>query len=233
MAIYRITARNTGNWYLINYYVVFGVSMAYELTYRPLEQQNLFFQRAVKNSSLFTPDKEVGYFLVLQSTFALHETVGLPAQSLEDSWKINEAYIASTQLDDAPLACYPIYLITVGDVDDETLVYIGKTSSNSSRFSSGHSAISKLHNPKYDGLSKRLYLCCVVFLNNGQTIPIEWIKPYSKAEQLLKGFEANLIFWNQPELNTQHKVKEPIFEYGQVHAQNVTGDTYFWHDFFT
>ncbi|EHU06729.1 hypothetical protein ECDEC2C_3588 [Escherichia coli DEC2C] len=45
-------------------------------------------------------------------------------------------------------------------------------------------------------------------------------------------FEANLIYWSKPELNTQHMKKEPTFEYGQVHAQNVTGATYFWHDKF-
>ncbi|HHP0482998.1 TPA: hypothetical protein ACRZ2J_004867 [Vibrio campbellii] len=209
--------------------------MAFKLTYRPLEKSfhARYFERSIRDRELLIPDTEVGCFLVLQSVFALHESVSLPAQSLKLAWGKNQAYIKADCVGEAPLACYPIYLITVGDGDSEKLVYIGKTSSNSSRFSSGHTAISKLHHPKYNGLTKRLYLCCVVFLKNGNTIPIEWITPYSKAESLLKSFEANLIYWNKPELNTQHIAAEPEFLYGQVHAQNVTGSTSFWHDYFT
>lgn len=209
--------------------------MAFELTYRPLENgtNEIYFRRSLKDPSLLVPEKEIGCFLVLQSTYALHETIGLSAQSLDISWQANQNYIFSNYAGEAPLGCYPIYLITVGDGENERLVYIGKTSSKSSRFSSGHSAITKLHHPKYDGLSKRVYLCCVVFLNNRNTIPIEWVKPYTFAENLLSKFEANLIFWNKPELNTKHMKREPLFEYGQVHAQNVTGVTYFWHDKFT
>ncbi|MGJ5658863.1 hypothetical protein, partial [Morganella morganii] len=208
--------------------------MAFELTYRPLEDgsNKIYLHRSLENPSLLIPEKEIGCFLVLQSSYALHETIGLSAQNLNISWQANQDYLSSNCAGVAPLACYPIYLITVGDGENENLVYIGKISSKSSRFSSGHSAITKLHHPKYDKLSKRIYLCCVVFLKNSQTIPIEWIKPFDFAEKLLSDFEANLIYWNKPELNTQHINKEPTFEYGQVHAQNVTGATYFWHDKF-
>ncbi|MED0320369.1 hypothetical protein RCU64_13140 [Escherichia coli] len=208
--------------------------MAYELTYRPLEygSNENYLRRSLKDPSLLIPEKEIGCFLVLQSSYALHETIGLSAQNLDISWQSNQNYLSSNCDGEAPLACYPIYLITVGDDENERLVYIGKTSSKSSRFSSGHSAITKLHHPKYDNLSKRIYLCCVVFLKNSKTIPIEWIKPFDFAEKLLSEFEANLIYWNKPELNTQHMKKEPTFEYGQVHAQNITGATYFWHDKF-
>ncbi|NTW34514.1 MAG: hypothetical protein HGB12_18145 [Bacteroidetes bacterium] len=76
-------------------------------------------------------------------------------------------------------------------------------------------------------------MCCVVFLSkSGDAIPIEWIKPYSFAESLLNSFEANLIFRNKPELNAKHISKKPKFEYGQVHVQNITGKTSFWHDYF-
>lgn len=209
--------------------------MTFELTYRPLDKPfNKFnFNRTLEDPSLLIPDKEIGCFLVLQSSHALHETLELTAQSLETSWQANQKYISSGCPGKPPLACYPIYLITVGDGENERLVYIGKTSSKSSRFSSGHAALTKLHHPKYDGLSKRVYLCCVVFLKDGHEIPIEWIKPFEFAENLLESFEANLIYWNKPELNTQHIKCEPLFEYGQVHAQNVSGSTLFWHDKFT
>ncbi|HDK5884699.1 TPA: hypothetical protein M4Y45_001317 [Klebsiella variicola] len=75
-------------------------------------------------------------------------------------------------------------------------------------------------------------MCCVVFLKTNNYIPIEWIRPFKFAENILKQFEANLIFWNKPELNTQHMKRKPLFEYGQVHAQNITGVTCFWHDKF-
>lgn len=206
--------------------------MTFELTYKPLEtpSNNMYFRRALKIPTLLTPDKEVGCLLVLQSSYALHETIELPAQSLISSWRNNKEYISSSCIGEPPLACYPIYLITVGNKENEKLVYIGKTSSSSSRFTSGHTAISKLHHPKYDGLSKRVYLCCVVFLNGSNEIPIEWVQPFSFAKTLLKSFEANLIYWNQPELNTHHKKNEPVFEYGQVQVQNVTGETDFWHN---
>lgn len=205
-------------------------------TYRPLESPASYcdFMLGIKDNSLLEPIKARGYFLNLQSVHLLHETVGLSAQSLRKSWHENENFCQSDKSGQPPLAAYPIYLITVGDAEKERVVYIGKTSSNSSRFSSGHSAISKLHHPKYDGLSKRLYLCCVVFLSKTLgSIPIEWVKPLGFAESLLNSFEANLIYWEQPELNKQHKSKEPIFEYGQVHVQNLTsGATDFWDDHF-
>lgn len=147
--------------------------MAYELTYSPLEygSNENYLRRSLKDPSLLIPEKEIGCFLVLQSSYALHETIGLSAQNLDISWQSNQNYLSSNCDGEAPLACYPIYLITVGDDENERLVYIGKTSSKSSRFSSGHSAITKLHHPKYDNLSKRIYLCCVVFFKKQQNHP--------------------------------------------------------------
>lgn len=208
--------------------------MVYELTYRPLrnEGDSLLFYMAFKDPSKLIPEKEIGSFLVLQSVYPIYETVGLPAQSLKSAWIASEKYISSGCTGKPPLACYSIYLITVGDDKNEKVVYIGKTSSSTSRFISGHSAISKLHAPKYSSLKKRLYLCCVVFLSkSGNAVPIEWIKPYSFAESLLKSFEANLIFRNKPELNSKHILTKPKFEYGPVHVQNITGKTSFWHDY--
>ncbi|MCS0005377.1 GIY-YIG nuclease family protein, partial [Vibrio parahaemolyticus] len=209
------------------------LSMAYELTYRPLENpsSNFLFESALKQPELLEPEEGIGSFLVLQSVHALHETVYLPPQSLEQAWKANQEYIASKCLTQPPLACYPIYLMTVGENKDERLVYIGKTSSKSSRFSAGHAAISKLHHPKYDGLTKRVYLCCAVFINKARgTFPIEWIQPYEKAELLLKSFEAYLIYWTKPELNTQHIATEPDFDFSPIQAQNITGHNEFWHE---
>lgn len=208
--------------------------MAFELTYRPLEngKNQIYFRRGIINNTLLVPEKEIGCYLVIQSSFPLYETVNIPAQSLNISWQVNQDYASSNYTGQAPLACYPIYLITVGDDKNERLVYIGKTSSQSARFSSGHRAITKLHHPKYDGMTKRVYLCCIVFLKGSNEIQIEWIRSFEFAEKLLKQFEANLIFWSQPELNTQHMKKEPLFEYGQVHVQNIKGETCFWHDKF-
>ena len=206
--------------------------MVYELTYRPLDNASNWrqFSRGQINNELLIPEKEVGCFLVLHSSHLLHETVNLPAQSLEVSWSENFDYYKNKENKPAPIACHPIYLISVDSGINERVVYIGKTSSSSSRFSSGHKAISRLHAPKYDGLKKRLYRCCVVFLNNTNELPIEWVQPFSYASDLLNLFESYLIYCIKPELNVQHVNNNVDFNYGQVHVQNVTGDTLFLHD---
>jgi len=103
----------------------------------------------------------------------------------------------------APTACYPIYFISVGDDTEERLVYVGKTSSKSHRFSGGHSAALKLHAPEYEGLSKHIYFGTVVYLDHKRKImPLEFIQPYEDANNLLSNLEAGLIYNLKPELNT-------------------------------
>ncbi|MEF7438284.1 hypothetical protein V4V36_13540 [Paenibacillus lautus] len=107
------------------------------------------------------------------------------------------------RLKEPPRACYPLYFISVGDGIDERLVYVGKTSSKTHRFSGGHSAALKLHAPKYEGLSKHIYFGTVVFLDNNKNyMPLEFIQPFEDAKSLLSNLEAGLIFNLQPELNS-------------------------------
>lgn len=104
-----------------------------------------------------------------------------------------------------PTACYPLYFISVGDDTDEKLVYIGKTSAKTHRFSGGHSAALKLHAPKYEGLSKHIYFGTVVFLDHKKNnMPLEFIRPLKDAKSLLSNLEAGLIYNLKPELNTTY-----------------------------
>jgi len=109
----------------------------------------------------------------------------------------------SSQLKSPPAACYPLYFITVGDGNKERLVYIGKTSARTHRFSGGHSVGLKLHAPEYEGLSKHIYFGTVVFLDNDKKyMPLEFIQPFEDAKNLLSNLEAGLIYNLKPELNS-------------------------------
>ena len=210
--------------------------MAPVLEYRPLASPSnaRSFHIAKNNLGWHTPSLELGSFLVLQYVHGLHETVGLPAQSLRESWKANDTYFRSGGSSaQPPLACLPIYLIIVGTGPDERLVYVGQTSSKSSRFIAGHKAITLLHAPEYEGQQKRLYSCCVALLSDRKyEIPIEWVTPYEHGVALLSAVEGTLIHWFQPELNVRLKKRLPSIKIGSVHIQNVTGDGSFLHDTF-
>ncbi|WP_144647261.1 hypothetical protein [Priestia megaterium] len=113
--------------------------------------------------------------------------------------------IKSQQKASPPTACYPIYFISVGDNEDEKLVYIGKTSAKTHRFSGGHRAALKLHAPEYEGLSKHIYFGTVVFLDHKKKyMPLEFIRPLEDAESLLSNLEAGLIYNLKSELNTTY-----------------------------
>ncbi|TKE99722.1 hypothetical protein [Vibrio kanaloae] len=208
--------------------------MPIEHTFRPLWNipNQDYLIRGITNVGLLQPTEGVGCFLAIQTVNELHDSVVLKPQYLKAAWDANVKYLRDDCKGVAPVACYPIYLITVGEKDEEKLVYVGKTSSENSRFKSGHKAISLLHHPKYNGLSKRLYQCSVIFIKDGKHLPIELIQPYEFAKKVLSSFEANLIFVTQPELNYQHKKKEPEFLYSQIHVQNICGKTDFWQDKF-
>lgn len=206
----------------------------YSLQYRPLEGPGNWtqFWAARKNADLMEPDLESGAFVVLHTAHELYECVDLPAQSLRTAWlETNEYFDANDRAKRPPLACHPLYFITVGDEEDERIVYIGKTTSTVPRFSAGHRAVAQLHHPKFAGLSKRLYRCCLVFISkrNGE-VPVEWINPYERASQLLGHTEAMLIYNFQPELNTQLKVTPKDFQLSSIHIQNVCGLTNFLQD---
>ena len=122
------------------------------------------------------------------------------ALTADDAKKVTSA------LGDPPFASYSIYIMTVSDPDgtNERAVYVGQTNAQSQRFRGGHAAISKLHNPIYDGLKKRIHFGCVSATNNDDnTIPIEWVTPFNIRKEILDSVEYQLIFDLKPPLNNQ------------------------------
>jgi hypothetical protein len=201
------------------------------------------------------PSYEYGGFLSLDVVLPVHGSVNLAAESLSTSWTRTHEYVRESlaiidaeeplwldreevqmiksKLGEPPPLSYPIYILSVSDDKSERAVYIGKTSSEKGRFRGGHAAITKLHNPKYDGLTKRLYLGGIVLLADDKEYqPLEWVKPLAKAMEILNSIEKQLIYRFQPELNTKHKkhynVKVPV----SIHIQNSSGETEFLHDQF-
>lgn len=179
----------------------------------------LGFKEAGQNE----PVTELGAFVGLDRVVAVHEILGLPAESLAQSWTRTREYVESSlrlidgdggwldkeevemilrNVGQPPAHCYPIYVFSVGSGKEERAVYVGKTSSTTARFAGGHSAAVRLHDPKYDGMLKRVYRGCVMFLTEEEYLPLEWISPLAAAEKLLACVEATLIFGLQPELNT-------------------------------
>ena len=183
------------------------------------------------------PDLTIGGFLGLERRLPLHDADQVPAQSLEDSWKttrefldaalkaINSSepgWLGNDEAEDIlrvlgapPSACLPIYIMSVRSGGVERAVYVGKTSSGSSRFAGGHDAFRKLLAPTYDGMEKWLYLGAVMLLKShppgprefgfNSYLPLEWVSPLTFALALLRSIEAALIYQLQPELNVQHR----------------------------
>lgn len=201
------------------------------------------------------PNFERGGFLLLNGPIPLHETISLEAESLPVSWKRTHEYVKKcltiidaeetdwldhdevrmirAEVGEPPPLCFPIYLLSVGQGKDERVVYVGKTSSKSGRFKSGHAAITGLHHPKYDGLKKQIYLGGVVLLSDDDEYrPLEWVKPLAKSEEILTSIEAELIFHFQPELNTIHKKSFDAVFPVTLHIQNYEGDSPFLNDRF-
>lgn len=200
-------------------------------------------------------DFELGGFLIFDNVIPIYQAIDLEAESLDLSWQktndylekafdiINEEYpqkisldkeearMILDELDKAPKIMHPIYIMTVEKDNKEEIVYIGQTSSSKSRFKGGHSAISKLHLPKFEGFTKKLYQCGILLLNeDNELVPLEWIKPLDKAKELLNSIEAQLIFHFQPELNILLKKNNNTTKYIQLHLQNR--NNFFMHDTF-
>ena len=201
------------------------------------------------------PNKEFGGFVAIQRAIPIHESVELAAESLSSSWMKVDTYVKQAleiiradeaqwldsweseqiqeQLGPPPVNCLPIYLVSVGEGGSERLVYIGKTSSEQGRFRGGHTAFTKLHHPKFDGLKKTLYLAAIVLLSEEKDcLPLEWVKPLAKAEELLGSIEAQCIFVFRPELNTHHVSRDNSRWPTSLHIQNVTGVSNFLNDKF-
>ncbi|MDB8803224.1 hypothetical protein PN294_13625 [Romboutsia sp. 1001216sp1] len=196
---------------------------------------------------------EYGSFLSLDKHYYLHEIDRASAQSLSISWFNTKNYIEEAmeivdgdfdtsldkeesewiqqELGKPPRHCYPIYIVTVGRGELERVVYIGKTSSRKNRFSGGHKVAIKLHDPKYEGLDKNIYFCCVVFLTpDKEYLPLEWIQPKEKALELLDSVESQLIYLFSPELNIQKKNKNFSKYDMNFHIQNFSDHSNFLHD---
>lgn len=115
-----------------------------------------------------------------------------------------------------PGPAWPLYVITVGNYPDEKIVYIGKTNAQTHRFVTGHSAITALHAPKYDGMAKRLYLATVTLMSDeGNYVPLEWLYPKGLRDAIWSDIGAQLIYHFQPELNRKLKDKD--------HSKNPVG----------
>lgn len=202
-----------------------------------------------------SPNFEFGGFLTLDIVLPIHESVNLPAESLYNSWQATNSYIRKSleiidaeeplwldhdevsmireQLGDPPNLCYPLYMFTVGDGENERVAYIGKTSSSKGRFYSGHSASTKLHAPKYNGLNKRIYLGGIVLLSkDNEYQPLEWVHPLEMAMKILNSIEAQLIYDFQSELNNHHRKRNNAKFPVSLHVQNFSNITGFLHDHF-
>ncbi|WP_348622006.1 hypothetical protein [Paenibacillus polymyxa] len=197
------------------------------------------------------PEFNLGGFLGMDVCYPLHEVNMHIPRSLETTWNmvreyVNEALVITQnntgnwldreevemikkELGEPPNHCYPIYIVTVGTFPNEKIVYIGKTSSNLSRFAGGHRVALKLHDPIYNNLPKRVYFCSVSFLVGKEYLPIEWISPIEEAKTILDSVESQLISSFQPELNRsktkRNYSKHPIM----LQLQNFTGSR-FLHD---
>lgn len=182
--------------------------------------------------------------------YKLHKT---KARSLSTSWDEHKDYVLNAleiinsdeggwldreevqmiyeECGTPPIACYPIYMFTIKKEEFEEVLYIGKTSSKFSRFSGGHAAAVKIHNPKYDGFEKRVYFGCVTFLDNDFYLPLEWIHPKQLSLALLDSVESQLIYNLKPEFNTQKK-KRYLAKYPtSIQIQNNCSDSTYLKDY--
>lgn len=152
---------------------------------------------------------------------------GLDGGSLDGE----EELMIKEQIGLPPLPCLPIYIITCKDADKEEIVYIGKSKSDN-RFTGGHTAALKLHDPKYNNKIKTLYRCSIWFHFNDEYIIIDWIKPLQLALELLESIESQLIYHFKPELNTNKKNKNYTKWEFTIHIQNFLhkflNDTFVW-----
>lgn len=184
-------------------------------------------------------DLEFGAFIALVKVEPLYKAGRFPAQSLQQSWDKNHAYVTRVleivrpdedsryidldhedrlevreELGPPPPPCLPLYLISVGAEASEKLMYVGKTSSATGRFSRGHHAITHLLDPRYGAEAKQIYRAQVMLTTDSGTteeqshidyFPLEWVHPFELAAEYLDSMESQLIFEFQPKLNIRKK----------------------------
>ena len=173
------------------------------------------------------PLQDTTCWVSINTSTCLHQAGEIRAQSLHEGWsdvqKYMEAALALLGADEPgwlsredaweienelgvpPLVTNPMYFMSVKNQVEERLVYVGKTSLTRSRFSGGHAAITKLHDPRFNGFEKKLYLASLMFHDDFDYLPIEYIREIDRAEKLLSSIEAQIIYDLQPELNTSHR----------------------------
>jgi hypothetical protein len=200
------------------------------------------------------PDLQQGGFLGIEKRVDLQNALSIPAQDLATSWQATKEYVEEAMelvsmpdggsldrdevemirktLGEPPATCCPIYMITVQEQGDESLVYVGKTSSVRSRFGGGHAAITKLHAPQYQNKRKAVYLARIMLLTGDDYLPLEWVHPLSLALDILDSVEAELIFSLVPELNIQKKRRSYVTHPCQIQIQNFIPDATFLNDKF-
>lgn len=168
-------------------------------------------------------------WVFIDQVVQLHEVTDVPLTPFDIAWEKTLTYISDAcsilqkdrsgwapGSDDArvvldrlglpPVRCYALYFITVSNSDYERCVYIGQTNSKKHRFSGGHAAITKLHAPEYDGLSKQVYFAGIqIEDDDDHSFPIEWIHPEEVRAPILSSVESRLIYDLQPDLNIQGK----------------------------
>ena len=186
-------------------------------------------------------------FVSLDTFFLVHESPQVPLKTLDQSWIDTKEYIVQacallgrakagqplspadrstvlSLLGEPPGPAWPIYVFAVGEYPDERIVYIGKTNSDTHRFTSGHAAITALHNPKYNGLTKRLYLGTVtIYSDEGNYVPLEWLHPKKLRDSIWSDIEAQLIYHFQPELNSTLKSEDWSKNPVQIAFHNYSG----------
>lgn len=186
-------------------------------------------------------------FIALDTFFEVHEAPQIPLKTLEQSWLDAKEYVSRAcqllgrsrpgssltegerttvlaALGEPPGPAWPLYFFTVGNLDEERIVYIGKTNAKTHRFYTGHSAITALHRPEYKALPTRLYLATVtMYSNEGHYIPLEWVHPDSLRETLWTDAEAQLIYYFQPELNTELKAADSSKMPTRITIHNYSG----------
>lgn len=143
----------------------------------------------------------------------------------EFDWTLDneERYMILDELGEPPVASYNIYIISViNNLDGkEEVVYIGKTDSKNSRFANGHLAALKLHHPRYNNHTKKVYFGTLVFLTEDKEyLPLEFISTLEVASDLLDKVEKMLIAYFQPELNTASRKYQHSPLNTTIHIQN-------------
>lgn len=190
-------------------------------------------------------------FVALDTFFEIHEAPQTPLKTLEQSWLDTKTYVSRVcqlvgrgrpgralskderasviaTLGEPPGPAWPLYFFTVGDLAEERIVYIGKTNAKTHRFYSGHSAITALHRPEYRGLRTRLYLATVtIYSDEDHYIPLEWVHPDALRNTLWSDAEAQLIYYFQPELNTELKAADASKMPTQITLHNYAGTNNF------